>query len=131
MKAVQKLVIALSLVAGSVVAASAASPETAYLRSFQKQSGVPEPVKVVAPEIVGAPVGAEARISFVVDPAGVPQEVAVAETTHEGLAVAAVEAVKQWRFTPVVRDGATVATRVILPVRVARETAWGTRYAAR
>jgi len=118
MNAVKKLGIVLSLGLLSAVAASAASREDAYLKTFSKGPGVPEPVRVVAPAIKDAPVGAQAKIAFVVDIAGVPQAISVASATHEGLAAAAVEAVKQWRFTPVVRDGATVATKVLLPVRV-------------
>lgn len=131
MNAVKKLAIVLSLGALSAVAASAASSESAYLRTFSKGPGVPEPVKVVAPQIADAPAGAEALISFVVDIAGVPQAVTVSETTHPGLAAAAIEAVKQWRFTPVVRDGVTVETKVLLPVRVTDEPLTsGSRYAA-
>lgn len=118
MNAVKKLAIVLSLGALSAAAASAASLEEAYLKTFSKGPGVPEPVKVVAPEIRHAPAGAEAKISFVVDVAGVPRAISVASATHEGLAAAAVEAVRQWRFTPVVRDGVTVETKVLLPVRV-------------
>jgi len=117
MNAVKKLGIVLSLGVLSAAAASAASSEETYLKTFSKGPGVPEPVRVVAPAIENAPPGAEARIAFVVDIAGVPQDIRVASATHEGLAAAAVEAVKQWRFTPVVRDGATVETRVLLPVR--------------
>lgn len=122
MNAVKKLGIVLSLGVLSTIAVNAATREEAYLKSFSKGPGVPEPVKVVAPAIENAPSGAEARIAFVVDIAGVPQDVRVASSTHQGLAAAAVEAVKQWRFTPVVRDGATVETRVVLPVRATDDT---------
>lgn len=128
MNAVKKLAIVLSLgvLAGS---ASAASLEEAYLKQFSRGPGVPEPIKVVAPAITDAPAGAEAKIAFVVDIAGVPQAITVAATTHEGLAAAAVEAVKHWRFTPVVRDGITVETRVVLPVRATPDYLAGSRLA--
>lgn len=131
MNAVKKLAVGFSLGVLCAVAVSAASMEDAYLETFSKGAGVPEPIRVIAPAIKHAPAGAEAMISFVVDIAGVPQAITVAATTHEGLATAAVEAVKQWRFTPVVRDGATVETKVMLPVRVTEDSPFGsTRYAA-
>jgi TonB family protein len=132
MNAVKKLAIVLSLGALSAASASAASSESAYLKTFTRGPGVPEPIKVVAPEVINAPVGAEAMISFVVDIAGVPKAITVAETTNEALASAAVEAVKQWRFTPVVRDGVTVETKVLLPVRVTGDGFLsGSRYASK
>ncbi len=132
MNVVHKLAIALSLGLSSVLAASAASPETAYLRSFSKGPGVPEPVKVVAPEIVNAPAGAVAMISFVVDSTGLPQDIQVTQSSHDRLAAAAVDAVKQWRFAPVMRDGVAVETKVLLPVRVIDSSLLsGNRFAAK
>ena len=132
MKAVKQIVVALSLGALASTAAFAASSEDTYLRTFSRGPGVPEPVKVIAPTTIDAPAGASAMVAFVVDLAGVPQAVTVAESNHEAFAAAAVEAVKQWRFTPVVKDGVVVETKVLLPMRVGGEPVFaGSRLAAR
>ena len=39
------------------------------------------------------------------------------------------DAVKDWRFAPAMRDGSPVATKVALPVRIVDESFAGSRYA--
>ncbi len=113
MNAVKKLAIVLSLGA-SVVSASAASIEKAYVESFDGVTDQPVPVSVVAPAIL-ADRGAEVILEFVVDTAGVPQGIKVASSNNEKLAAAAIKAVTEWRFTPRVKDGEAVESKVRLP----------------
>ena len=49
--------------------------------------------------------------------------------TDSVLAAEVVEAVKQWEFSPAIRDGVAVATKVELPVRIV-DPAAASRYAA-
>ena len=115
MNAVKKLAIVLS-VGALVGTASAASSAKSYMASYPTAPGVPEIVKVVAPK-VSAPTGSEVILEFVVDKTGVPRAITVASSNDSKLAAAAVKAVAEWRFTPVLKDGVTVDTKVKLPVR--------------
>ncbi|GAB5561600.1 MAG: hypothetical protein SynsKO_32470 [Synoicihabitans sp.] len=114
MKAVKKLAIVLSLgfLAASV---SAESTEQAYVESYAGVTDIPVPVKVVSPDITTVR-GAEVMLEFVIDEAGKPQGISIAKSNDKALAKAAVKAVAQWRFAPLVKDGETIATKVRLPV---------------
>ena len=115
MNAVKKLALVLSIgaLAGSAIAATSVK---SYVESYEGRADVPTPIRVVAPDIVAAP-GAEAVVEFIVNKAGVPEAITVASSNDEKLAAAAVKAVAKWRFTPVMKNGETVETKVKLPVR--------------
>lgn len=115
MNAVKKLAVVLSL--GALVAvASAATNEQAYVASYAGVADRPVPVKVVAPDIK-APSGSEVVLEFVVDKTGVPRGLAVASSNDSALAKAALEAVKQWRFTPLSKNGEAIDAKVKIPFR--------------
>ncbi len=60
-------------------------------------------------------IGGQVILSYVVDPQGRTQEVAVVKSTPPGLFDrAAMSAVRQWRYAPVLVDGKAVA----VPARV-------------
>lgn len=129
MNAVKKLAIVLSLGALSGIA-SAATTEEAYVASYAGVSDVPVPVKIVAPEITALR-GAEVILKFVVDKTGVPQGIEVASSNDGALAKAAVEAVKQWRFSPLLKNGEAIDAKVRLPFRVALPSMERSRFATR
>jgi TonB family protein len=118
MKEVSKLAVLISLVAFASVSASAKTDEQAYLESCRKAPGVPVPVSVVAPTVGPEYTGATVQLEFIVDASGKPASFSVKSASDDTLATAVVQAVKQWRFTPAVKDGSPVATRVILPVKI-------------
>lgn len=129
MKAVKKLVLVLSL--GALVsAASAATPEQAYIESARKDPGVPVPIAVVSPSVSPGYAGATVQLEFVVDTAGKPVDLSIKSAPDDALAATVMDAVKQWRFKPAERDGAPVETKVILPVRVVDEEAGFNRFAS-
>ncbi len=113
MNAVKKLAIVLSLGALTVTA-SAGTSEQAYVESFDGVTDMPVPVSVVAPAIT-AYRGSEVLLEFVVDTTGVPQGITVVSSNDAELAVAAIEAVSEWRFAPLVKAGVTVESKVRLP----------------
>jgi TonB family protein len=76
------------------------------------------PIQVVSPEVGAYDIGQVVSVEFVVDTAGHTQEISVKRSSDRAFADAVVDAVKQWRFTPAQHNGAPVATRVVLPVRV-------------
>src|SRR5690606_20874981 len=96
--------------------AFAATSEKAYVASYEGAVDMPVPIKVVAPKGLANP-GAEVTLEFVVNKAGVPEAITVASTNDQDLADAAIKAVAEWRFTPVMKDGDTIATKVKVPFR--------------
>jgi protein TonB len=55
-------------------------------------------------------------LSLVVDTEGQPADVQVVAPLGHGLDEKAVEAVKQWRFQPAMRDGNPVSTKIKVDV---------------
>lgn len=118
MKNISKLALLLSLGALLPVAASAKTLEQSYIDSCRKGAGIPVPVAVVAPDVSGFDVGQSVQVEFVVDTTGHTTDFTIKSASDRDLAAVVVDAVKQWQFTPAERNGAPVATKVILPVRV-------------
>ena len=119
MKAVNKLVVLLSLGALVPLAASAKSLEQAYLEASPKGPGVPVPVAVVSPSNVSADyAGTKVELAFTVDTKGMPVDFSVVASPDAAVARLIMDAVSKWRFTPAQKDGTPVATKVVLPVRI-------------
>src|ERR1051326_6313464 len=117
MKVVHKLVILLSL---SVLPAfaSAKSLEETYIETCQKGPGMPVPVAVVSPSVSSEFAGSTVELEFVVDAKSKPSELIVKSSPDKSLGEDVVDAVKQWRFLPAKLNGAPVATKVVLPVKI-------------
>lgn len=119
MKAVNKLVVLLSLGVLLPLAVSAKTPAEAYLETSLKGPGVPVPVAVVSPSNVDADyIGTQVELAFTVDTKGKPTELAVVSSPDAVIAKVIMDAVKEWRFTPVQKDGSAVPTKVVLPVLI-------------
>ncbi len=118
MKAVSKLVVLLIVGVFTATFASAKSAEDAYLESCRKDPGVPVPVAVVTPSVGPEYSGAIVQLEFVVDETGKPVDLAVKSAPDDTLAATVLDAVKKWRFKPVLRDGVAVETKVSLPVKI-------------
>lgn len=118
MKAAYKLAVVIGL--GALVSfAHAKTPEEAYLETSQKGPGVPVPVSVVSPFVSQNYAGASVKVAFTVDTAGKPTDLAVVSSPDAALAGVIANAVSKWRFAPAKKNGAPVATKVILPVHIA------------
>jgi protein TonB len=128
MKTSNKLAILLSLAALAPFA-SAKTPESAYIETCLKGPGVPVPITVVSPSVGPGYGGSTVELEFVVDATGLPTDLKVMSSPDRTVAEAVVGAVKQWRFSPAVRDGSPVATKVALPVKIIDESLTGARYA--
>lgn len=127
MNAVTKLAVLFSLGALLPLAASAKTPEEAYLDSASKAPGMPVPVAVVSPRNVSPDyAGTQVKVSFTVDTQGTPTDLAVVSSPDAMIAKVIVDAVKKWRFTPAQKNGTAVATKVVLPVQISD----GYRYAS-
>lgn len=117
MKAVSTVsLFSLAMLAASV--ASARSLEQAYLDSCRKGPAIPVPISVVSPTVSSEYSGSKVELEFVVDPSGKPTDLTVKSAKDEDVGEAVMEAVKQWKFKPAERNGAPVATKVILPVKI-------------
>ncbi|MES2692182.1 MAG: energy transducer TonB [Verrucomicrobiota bacterium] len=130
MKAVSKFVVLLIVGVFATAFASAKTDEQVYLESCRKDPGVPVPVAVVSPSVDPRYNGASVLLEFVVDEKGKPVDLAIKSTPDDVLASAVLDAVKQWRFKPVVRDGVAVETKVSLPVRIVDASENAPRFAA-
>ena len=118
MKNINKLALLLSLGALLPVAASAKTLEQSYIESCRKGTDIPVPIAVVAPHVAGYDIGQAVKVEFVVDTTGHTSGISVMSASDRDFAEAVVDAVKQWQFTPAQHNGAPVAMKVILPVRV-------------
>jgi len=118
MKNNNKLALLLSLGALLPFAASAKTLEQSYLESCRKGTDIPVPIAVVSPKVDGYDIGQSVQVEFVVDTTGHATGINIKSASDRAFAEAVVDAVKQWKFTPALHNGAPVATKVILPVRV-------------
>jgi TonB family protein len=119
MKAINKLAVLIGLSALLPFAASAKTTEEAYLKICAKGPNIPVPVAVVSPTNVSSDyVGTKVEVAFTVDTKGSPTGLSVVSAPDAILARLIVDAVKQWRFTPVSHNGTAVATKVILPIKI-------------
>jgi TonB family protein len=103
---------------GTWIAASAAtakSYEERYVESFSTRT-----VKAIAPDVPSVESSVEVEVKFVVDTAGVPREISVADTGDASLEASLANAVSKWRFRPLLKDGKAITSKVILPVRIIR-----------
>ena len=129
MKAVNKLALVLSLGALTSAVAFATTAEQAYIESCSKKSDVPVPVTVVTPAVSSEYTGTTVELEFTVDVTGKPSDLSVKSKTDDTLAVAVMDAVKQWRFKPAQPNGVPVATKVVLPVKIVDEALAGSTLA--
>ena len=130
MNVVRKLALVSSLVALTTAAFAAQSPEASYLATCRKEPGIPVPVAVVTPRVAPEFAGRTVEVLFTVNEKGQPTELAVSPSVEGDLASAVLAAVEQWKFQPAQRDGAPVATKVVLPVRVIDRGVAGSHYAS-
>lgn len=128
MKAVNKALVLLGLGALLSVAASAKTSEEAYLETCLKSPKAPQPVSVVSPTNVSSDyIGSKVEVAFTVDTKGTPTGLSTLSAPDAVIARVIMDAVKQWRFTPVQRNGTAVATKVVLPVKIVQN---GSAFAA-
>ncbi len=127
---VSKLAILLSLGGLTPFAASAKTPEQAYIESSRKGPGIPVPLVVVSPRVDAAFAGQTVKLEFLVDATGKATGITVESSPDETLSDAVVAAVSQWEFAPAQVKGAPVATKVELPVRIVDNAPEGTAYAS-
>lgn len=131
MKAINQLAVLLSVGLLATGVASAKTDEQSYLETCLKAPGVPVPVAVVSPSVGPEHAGATVQLEFTVDTTGKPADLSVKSSPDFLLSQAVVDAVKQWRFKPAERDGAPVATKVSLPVRIVDDYVLLNSYAAK
>lgn len=124
MKAINKLAVLFSVSVLVPFAASAKTLEQAYIESASKAPGVPVPVAVVTPSVSADYIGSTVELAFTVDAKGSPTAFKVVSSPDAMVAKVIVDAVSKWRFTPASKDGAPVATKVVLPVRISEADAF-------
>ena len=116
MKTVSALIVIAGLFSASF-AFGAKSQEEAYIESFHGRAGVPVPVSVVKPKISEEFSGFTVVLEFTVDATGTPRNVRPRQDAlPEALVNPLVDAVAQWKFTPLSANGAPVEAKVALPM---------------
>jgi TonB family protein len=58
----------------------------------------------------------EAIIKFIVDTDGATRNIEISQASHPAFGKAAADAVSQWRFTPGIKNGQPVNTRLQIPI---------------
>jgi len=102
----------------SVFASTAADNYASQYKSVR--TDVPSPSAVVNPGVLPRRYfGTTVRLSLAVDTAGMPRDIAVLSPKDPELAQSITKAVSQWRFTPALKKGVPVETRVELPLYLA------------
>ncbi len=61
---------------------------------------------------------ANAVIKFIVDTDGATRNIEIIEASHASFGKAAADAVAQWRYTPGIKDGQPVNTRLQIPISI-------------
>jgi TonB family protein len=56
------------------------------------------------------------RLTLVVSSDGVPRDIAVSQTLTPDFDKAAIDAVKEWKFTPAIKDGKPIAVQIALEI---------------
>lgn len=81
----------------------------------------PKVVSHVAPlypaALHAAKIQGEVQVSLIVTKDGDPTQVEVQSSDHADFNAPAIEAVKQWKFTPGLKGGRPVNTRMVVPIR--------------
>jgi protein TonB len=81
----------------------------------------PTPIRIVHPdypaELQAEGTSGEVTVAFVVTPEGRVTNVDVVSTTHEAFRQPAIDALRQWIFTPGIKNGRPVNTRMVVPLR--------------
>ncbi|MFI5336431.1 MAG: energy transducer TonB [Opitutales bacterium] len=114
---VYRLTLIIGLLAAPL-ALSAKSPEQAYLDQYRGRTDMPVPVKIVTPSISNEFSGLKISLEFTVDASGIPQQITTSAPVPSRLAAALTEAVGQWRFQPLSRNGQAVPAHIILPLAI-------------
>jgi RNA polymerase sigma factor (sigma-70 family) len=111
-------------VSASTSSGGAAATGTAGSFTMKDLDAAPQPLDLTQPlypfELKRAGIPGEALLSFVIDKEGKAADVTVVDATHPDFAIAAIEAVEQWRFEPGRKGGRQVNTRVQQVLRFAQ-----------
>lgn len=96
-------------------------PKTTATTTVTKPIRPPKLRSQVAPifpaNLRRAGISGTAVVKFVVNTVGIPEDIQVASTSDQAFGIAAVEAVRQWRFEPAMADGQPVRYTLQVPIQ--------------
>ena len=118
-----KILCSAMLIGGALVFSSHAFASTSvddYINQYKSaRADVPLPAVVVDPtDLPLRYAGATVRLLLTVDATGVPKNIVIVSPDDPALAQGITSAISQWRFTPALKDGVPVETRIELPLRL-------------
>lgn len=83
------------------------------------RTDVPVVTKVVNPtDLPQRSQGMTIDVSFTVDASGQPRNIRLLSVSDSALEKKLIPALSQWRFAPVLKNGAPVSTRVVMPLKL-------------
>ncbi|MBL9206502.1 MAG: energy transducer TonB [Opitutaceae bacterium] len=100
------------------LALSAKSTERAYVESYRGRTDIPVPVSVVMPDVSPRHAGTAVEVEFTIGASGKPENLVLRQVVDRELASTLTEAIAQWEFKPARVDGAIVARKLVLPLRI-------------
>jgi TonB family protein len=115
---IKSLVIATALVVGLFSASAYAYTSDAIGQGVQYLQA-PVPIKIVSP--TGLPYslkGETVTLLLTIDAAGQPHNIKIVIGDTPMLRRSLVAAVSQWQFTPALRNGVPVSTKIVMPLRL-------------
>jgi TonB family protein len=109
-----------AVLAGGIVSSSAfASVEALSVWPQIARADKPTVTKVVNPTGLPQRVdGATINVAFTVDQNGAPQNIRLLSSSDRLLERSLIPALAQWRFAPVLKNGAPVSTPVVMPLKL-------------
>lgn len=115
-----KSVVATAAVLGGILPLSSFAAVIAPLHApAATVFAAPAPAEVVSPTgLLRRHAGTVVRLGLTIDAAGRPHDIRILSGQDENLARNLLPAVARWRFTPALKDGTPVETRVVLPVEL-------------
>ena len=75
------------------------------------------PLPAYPPEAIEAKIEGDVEVEFILNEVGTTTDVKALRSPHHSLSEAAINAVRQWRFCPVILNGSPTKVRMIQPLK--------------
>jgi protein TonB len=104
------------ILSASLAAALSVSASSSAFAATTDAKPIATVAPAYAPSLRAADVEGEVVLAFTISEKGDVSNVQVVRSTDQKLDYAAIDAVRQWKFTPATKDGVPVSVRAVQPV---------------